>query len=92
MNITEFKDLDNDWVAERKLRLRYHRNQEIKDALREGRVEIAIMFAIVIGFFTFLYFLNKYQPMRERAAYIEGYYGVDHETALAMAESETTNH
>jgi len=93
MNMNEFDmDLKSYWEEERKRRLRHIRNQKIKDAVRSSRVELTIMLALLLGFFAFLYFWNKYQPLSERAAFIEGYYGVDHATAVAMAESEITNH
>jgi len=79
---------NRDWEAERTRRLRYVRKCRIKDTLRSCRIEIAIMFAVVVGFFTFMYFWNKYQPLRERAAYLEGRWGVSPATAVAMAEQE----
>lgn len=88
MNVNEFKDLNNDWEMEFKRRMRHHRRRVMRDAMRSARAEIAIMVALVIGFLVFLVWWNRTQPLRDRAAYLEGREGIDHQEALRMAEYE----
>jgi len=46
---------------------------------------LAIFVAFVLGVIAFLIFWNTFQPLRERTAYLEGRYGLDHESALQLA-------
>lgn len=82
MTMLEEMDEGFRWEAERKRRLRHHRNRIIKEVLCEN----AWLIALVVGFFAFMLTWNGcVQPTLERAAYLEGRFGLDHNTAMAMA-------
>lgn len=48
-------------------------------------VVTAVIVLLTIVYFAFLFWLHATQPMRERAAYLEGRYGLDRTTALTLA-------
>jgi len=75
----------------------YEEQRERQEAARRARrkrdevvnllVNVAIIVAALIALFVVM--ANAFhRPVRERAAYLEGRWGVDHATAMAYAESE----
>lgn len=60
-----------------------------KMRLREERVyntEIIVMLALTALYFCWLGWMKARQPDLERAAYLEGRYGLDHDTAMVYAK------
>lgn len=50
------------------------------------RVTMMLVMAVIAGaFFAWLSWFHGRQPIRERAAYLQGYYGIDADTAWEMA-------
>lgn len=43
---------------------------------------------LTVAYFAFLGWLRARQPLLERAAYLEGRYGLDHSTAMEFARKE----
>ena len=61
-----------------------------KMRLREERVyntAIIVMLALTALYFCWLGWMKARQPYLERAAYLEGRYGLDHETAMVYARN-----
>ena len=64
-----------------------------KDKAKEKEIErmynlaIVLMAALFVAFCVWLGWKEHRRPVEERAAWNEGYYGVDASTALAMAEN-----
>ena len=59
-----------------------------KMRLREERVyntEIIVMLALTALYFCWLGWMKARQPVVERAAYLEGRWGLDHDTAMVYA-------
>lgn len=54
-------------------------------AERARRRAMAAILALTVAYFAFLGYLHATQPTRERAAYLEGRYGLAHDDALALA-------
>ena len=44
-----------------------------------------VVLALAVAFFGWLAWHSNRQPIRERAAYLQGYYGIDADTAWEMA-------
>ena len=44
-----------------------------------------VVLALAVAFFGWLAWHSHRQPIRERAAYLQGYYGIDADTAWEMA-------
>ena len=61
-----------------------------KMRLREERVyntAIIVMLALTALYFCWLGWMKARQPDLERAAYLEGRYGLDHDTAMVYARN-----
>ena len=61
-----------------------------KMLLREERVyntAIIVMLALTALYFCWLGWMKARQPVVERAAYLEGRYGLDHATAMVYARN-----
>ena len=61
------------------------RREEEKRVARKYNTAILVMLALTALFFAWLGWMKARQPVVERAAYLEGRYGLDHATAMEYA-------
>jgi len=89
MNTNDFKDLDQAWEDERARRLRHIRQAKTRlfvDTVLNALMALATLALIVL----FCWHVSR-RPVDERAAYLEGRFGIDHATAIAYAEEEVNS-
>ena len=61
-------------------------DEEIKFERRVEAATLITIFTVTIAFLAWCIYTDYRAPINERAAYNEGYYGVDRATAMEMAE------
>ena len=89
MNTNDFKDLDQAWEDERARRLRHIRSANTR--LFVDTVINALMALAAIALIILMCWNVSRRPVEERAAYLEGRFGIDHATAIAYAEDEVNS-
>lgn len=62
------------------------RREEEKRVARAYNTAILVMLALTAAYFGWLAWMKARQPVIERAAYLEGRFGLDHATAMVYAK------
>ena len=74
-------------VRERRWRDEIRREEEAREA-RKYNTAIVVMLVLTAAYFCWLGWLKARQPVEERAAYLEGRWGLDRQTAMTYAADE----
>lgn len=72
-------------VRERRMRDEILREEDAREA-RVYNTAIIVILALTALYFCWLGWMKARQPDLERAAYLEGRYGLDHDTAMVYAK------
>ena len=73
-------------VREMRMRDEILREEDAREA-RIYNTAIIVILALTALYFCWLGWMKARQPVVERAAYLEGRYGLDHETAMVYARN-----
>ena len=73
-------------VREMRMRDEILREEDAREA-RIYNTAIIVMLALTALYFCWLGWMKARQPVVERAAYLEGRYGLDHDTAIVYARN-----
>ena len=73
-------------VREMRMRDEILREEDAREARIQNTVIVALLVLTAI-YFCWLGWMKARQPIVERAAYLEGRYGLDHDTAMVYARN-----